>query len=143
MLFASREEAHAMKTKLLLKIAAAIGAFVLVGGISVAALARSGAGSSTPPSLPVVSTPGLENDDTETPDRPETESPEADDQGEDADDQGEDADDQGENEDADDQGENEDADDQGENEDADDQGENEDDQGEDADDQGENEDGDD
>jgi hypothetical protein len=127
MLFASREEAHAMKTKLLLKIAAAIGAFVLVGGISVAALARSGAGSSTPPSLPVVSTPGLENDDTETPDRPETESPEADDQGEDADDQGE----------------NEDADDQGENEDADDQGENEDDQGEDADDQGENEDGDD
>jgi hypothetical protein len=124
MLFASREEAHAMKTKLLLKIAAAIGAFVLVGGISVAALARSGAGSSSPPTLPVVSTPEVENDDTEAPEPQETESPEADDQAENEnDDQGEDADDQGE--------------------DADDQGENEDDQGEDADDQGENEDGDD
>jgi hypothetical protein len=108
-----------MKTKLLLKIAATIGAFVLVGGISVAALARSGAGSNTQPRLPVVSTPAVEDDATETPEAQETESPEADDQGQDADDQGEDADDQGE--------------------DADDQGENEDDQGEDADDQGETE----
>jgi hypothetical protein len=130
MLFASREEAHAMKTKLLLKIAAAVGAFVLVGGISVAALARSGAGSSSPPTLPVVSTPEVQNDDTEAPEPQGTESPEADDHAENENDDSEDADDQGE-----------DADDQGENED--DQGEDADDQGEDADDQGENEDGDD
>ena len=107
-----------MKAKLLLKVAATLGAFVLVGGISVAALARSGAGSSTPPKLPVVSTPEVENDATETPEAQETESPKADDQGENADDQGE-------------------------NENADDQGENNDDQGENANDQGENEAGDD
>ena len=87
-----------MKKKLLLRIAATVGAFVLVGGISVAALARSGAGSNTPPTLPVVSTPEVENDATETPEPQETETPEADDQGENADDQGENADDQGENE---------------------------------------------
>ncbi len=46
-----------MKKKLLLRIAATVGAFVLVGGISIAALAKSGAGSNTPPTLPVVSTP--------------------------------------------------------------------------------------
>jgi hypothetical protein len=103
-----------MNTKLLLKIAATSGAFVLVGGISVAALARSGAGSSTPPRLPVVSTPEVENDAAETPEPQETESPEADEQGENEDEQGEnenenEADD--ENEDADDQGENEDSED--------------------------------
>src|SRR5512132_1310011 len=100
-----------MKTKLLLEIAAASGAFVLVGGISVAALARSGAGSSTPPRLPVVSTPEVENDATETPDPEETHPPthtetpeahdqnddEADDENDDSDDQGEDSGDQGEN----------------------------------------------
>jgi len=112
-----------MKTKLLLRIAAAVGAFVLVGGISVAALARSGA-SSTPPRLTVVSTPEVQNDATETPEPQETESPEpnetetpeADEQGEIENDQNEDADEQ--NEDADDQ--NEDSDDQNENEDSDD-----------------------
>jgi hypothetical protein len=69
-----------MKTKLLLKIAAAIGAFVLVGGISVAALARSGADTSTPPTLPMVSTPGVEDQDdaTETEEPEESESPDAD-----------------------------------------------------------------
>jgi hypothetical protein len=56
-----------MNTKVLLKIAATSGAFVLVGGISVAALARSGAGSTTAPRLPVVSTPEVESDATETP----------------------------------------------------------------------------
>ena len=99
-----------MKTKLLLRIAAAVGAFVLVGGISVAALARSGANSSTAPLLPVVSTPEVENDATETPEPQETESPEpnetetpeADEQNEDADEQNEDSDDQNENEDSDD-----------------------------------------
>jgi hypothetical protein len=110
-----------MKTKLLVKIAATSGAFVLVGGISVAALARSGAGSSTPPRLPVVSTPEVENDATEAPEPQETESPEANDQGENENDQNEADNDQGENEDSDDQGENND--DQGEN--ANDQGENE------------------
>jgi hypothetical protein len=110
-----------MNTKMLVKIAATSGAFVLVGGISVAALARSGAGSSPPPRLPVVSTPEVENDAAETLEPQETESPEADEQGEnenenEADDDNEDADDQGENED--DQGE--DADDQGENEDSED-----------------------
>jgi hypothetical protein len=93
-----------MNTKMLLRIAATSGAFVLVGGISVAALARSGAGASTPPRLPVVSTPEVENDSIETPELEETESPEADDQGEneDSDDQGENEDDQGENEDSED-----------------------------------------
>jgi len=110
-----------MNTKLLLKIAATSGAFVLVGGISVAALARSGAGSSTPPRLPVVSTPEAENDATEAPEAEETESPDADEQGENENDQNEADDDQGQNEDSDDQGE--DSDDQGE--DANDQGENE------------------
>jgi hypothetical protein len=110
-----------MNTKLLVKIAATSGAFVLVGGISVAALARSGAGSSTPPRLPVVSTPEVENDATEAPEPQETESPEANDQGENENDQNEADNDQGENEDSDDQGENND--DQGEN--ANDQGENE------------------
>src|SRR5437773_6076686 len=103
-----------MTKKLLLRIAATVGAFVLVGGISVAALARSGAGSTTQSPLTVVSTPEVENDATETPDAQETESPEAqdtetpeaDDQGEDGDNQGEDGDDQGE--DGDNQGENED-----------------------------------
>jgi hypothetical protein len=100
-----------MNTKMLLRIAATSGAFVLVGGISVAALARSGAGASTPPKLPVVSTPEVENDATETPGLEETESPEADNQGENEadDDQGENDDDQGENDD--DQGENEDSED--------------------------------
>src|SRR6266545_4736578 len=90
-----------MKKKLLLRIAATVGAFVLVGGISIAALAKSGAGSNTPPTLPVVSTSEVENDATETPDPQETESetPEADDQGENGDDQGENADDQGDNQD--------------------------------------------
>jgi hypothetical protein len=110
-----------MKTKLLVKIAATSGAFVLVGGISVAALARSGAGSSAPPKLPVVSTPEAENDATEAPEPEETESPEASEQGKNENDQNEADDDQGENEDSGDQGENND--DQGE--DADDQGENE------------------
>jgi hypothetical protein len=110
-----------MNTKLLVKIAATSGAFVLVGGISVAALARSGAGSSTPPRLPVVSTPEVENNATEAPEPQETESPEANDQGENENDQNEADNDQGENEDSDDQGENND--DQGEN--ANDQGENE------------------
>jgi len=106
-----------MKTKLLLRIAAAVATFVLVGGISVAALARSGANSSTAPLLPVVSTPQVENDATETPEPQETESPEpnetetpeADEQGEIENDQGEDPDEQ--NEDSDDQNENEDSDD--------------------------------
>src|SRR5436309_16090737 len=65
-----------MTRKLLLRIAATVGAFVLVGGISVAALARSGAGSTTQSPLTVVSTPEVENDATETPDALETESPE-------------------------------------------------------------------
>jgi len=120
-----------MNKKLLLRIAASVGAFVLVSGISIAALARSGAGSSTVPRLPVVSTPEMENDATETPDPEEThspalthtETPEADHEAENENDDSEDSDDQGE--------------------DADDQGENDDDQGEDADDHGENEDGDD
>jgi hypothetical protein len=112
-----------MNTKLLLKIAATSGAFVLVGGISVAALARSGAGSSTPPRLPVVSTPEVENDATEAPEPEKAESPEADEQGENENDQNEADDDQGQNEDS-----NEDSDDQGE--DSDHQGENNDDQGE-------------
>jgi hypothetical protein len=123
-----------MNTKLLVKIAATSGAFVLVGGISVAALARSGAGSSTPPRLPVVSTPEVENDATGAPEPQETESPEASEQGENENDQNEADDDQGQNEDS-----NEDSDDQGENENANDQGENNDDQGENNDDQGENE----
>jgi hypothetical protein len=110
-----------MNTKLLVKIAATSGAFVLVGGISVAALARSGAGSSTPPRLPVVSTPEVENNATEAPEPQEIESPEANDQGENENDQNEADNDQGENEDSNDQGENND--DQGEN--ANDQGENE------------------
>src|SRR5213593_1091456 len=103
-----------MTKKLLLRIAATVGAFVLVGGISVAALARSGAGSTTQSPLTVVSTPEVQNDATETPDpqetetpeAPDTETPEADEQGEDqdADDQGENGDDQGDNND--DQGEN-------------------------------------
>jgi hypothetical protein len=67
---------------MLLKIAATSGAFVLVGGISVAALARSGTGSSTSPRLPVVSTPEVENDASETSEPEETESPEADEQAE-------------------------------------------------------------
>jgi hypothetical protein len=117
-----------MNTKLLVKIAATSGAFVLVGGISVAAMARSGAGSSAPPRLPVVSTPEVENDATEALEPPEAESPETDEQGENENDQNEADDDQGENEDSDDQGE-----------DSDHQGENNDDQGEDSDDQGENE----
>jgi hypothetical protein len=91
---------------MLLKIAATSGAFVLVGGISVAALARSGAGSSTPPRLPVVSTPEVENDATETSGPEETESPEADEQAEneqnESEDDSEDADDQGEDEDSED-----------------------------------------
>ena len=114
-----------MNTKLLIKIAATSGAFMLVGGISVAALARSGAGSSTPPRLPVVSTPEVENDATEAPEPQETESPEANEQGENENDQNEADDDQGQNEDS--------------NKDSDDQGEDSDDQGEDANDQGENE----
>jgi hypothetical protein len=91
-----------MKTKLMLKIAAAVAAFVLIGGISVAALARSGADSTTPPTLPVVSTPEVEDDATETPDPEETKSPEAVDQNDDSDDQGQDDDSEDSNHDSDD-----------------------------------------
>jgi hypothetical protein len=117
-----------MKTKLLLKVAATLGAFVLVGGISVAALARSGASSSTPPRLPVVSTP----------EPTETESPQADDSQDSNNHDSEDSNDDSEdsNDDTNDDS-NHDSEDSNEN--SDDQGENSDDQGEDADDQGENE----
>src|SRR5437667_6556607 len=89
-----------MKTKILLRIAAAIGALVLVGGISVAAMARSGSPSHTP-KLPVVNAPtSSESDATETPEPTETESPEP------TDTESPEADEQGEDQDADDQGEN-------------------------------------
>jgi hypothetical protein len=102
-----------MNTKVLLKIAATSGAFVLVGGISVAALARSGAGSSAPPMLPVVSTPEVENDATGTPEPEETESPESDEQAENENDQDEAEDDSEDADDQDEDGDTEDSDDDG------------------------------
>ena len=69
-----------MKKKLLLRIAAAIGGLVLVVGISVGALARTGNPSSSPTQapLPVVTAPtqSSEDDATKTPEPTETETPE-------------------------------------------------------------------
>jgi hypothetical protein len=107
-----------MKTKLLLKIAATLGAFVLVGGISVAALARSGAGSSTAPRLPVVSTP----------EPTETESPQADDS-QDSNHDSQDSNDDS-NHDSEDSNDDSSHDSEDSNDDSHDQGENNDDQGE-------------
>ncbi len=105
--------------KTLLRVAAVLGGLVLVVGISVGALARTGSPGSSPTQLPVVTAPtGGDNEgdatetpeptetetpepkDTETPEPQATETPEADnqdDQGENSDDQGENNDDQGEN----------------------------------------------
>jgi hypothetical protein len=124
-----------MKTKLLLKVAATLGAFVLVGGISVAALARSGASSSTPPRLPVVSTP--EPTETESPqadDSQDSNNHDSEDSNHDSEDSNDDSEDSNDDTNDDSNHDSEDS-----NENSDDQGENSDDQGEDADDQGENE----
>jgi hypothetical protein len=105
-----------MRKKLLLRIAAAVGGLLLVVGISIGALARTGSPDSSPTQapLPVVSAPTSgdnQGDATETPEPTETETPEPKetetpaaaetqspegDQGEDQNDQGDNQDDQGE-----------------------------------------------